>query len=315
MGFISAVPENQRPALFQSLLYEACGRTVNPVYGAVGLLWSGNWSLCQGAVDTVLKGGAIRPSSSLQTGSKLMQSLPGVPQTTSPRLKLTIAPDIATAAQPAPDASFSMAHDIEAVRPKRPVDESHSGATERAVVAGSSHEIPQFKRYRNGEQETKERTLGCTDAHHQQLSAFILRSAPWPLKPEEPQQPTVTRDVAEPSGQLIAPVPRRVRPRNSGEAQLIIDCPRSLGGQASREELVRAVTSENIGLDLTLNSHMLIPPGRTKLGSVRVSSPSTISANSEGSVTSLDTTELSIARWPARSPSPREEQNFLHLLQ
>ncbi|KHM99183.1 LOB domain-containing protein 39 [Glycine soja] len=43
MSFISNVPENQRPALFQSLLFEACGRTVNPVNGAVGLLWTGNW--------------------------------------------------------------------------------------------------------------------------------------------------------------------------------------------------------------------------------------------------------------------------------
>ncbi|KAJ0973717.1 hypothetical protein J5N97_015682 [Dioscorea zingiberensis] len=61
MSFISAVPAPQRPALFQSLLYEACGRTVNPVSGAVGLLWSGNWHLCQAAVETVLRGGAPRP--------------------------------------------------------------------------------------------------------------------------------------------------------------------------------------------------------------------------------------------------------------
>ncbi|MCD7459354.1 hypothetical protein HAX54_040681 [Datura stramonium] len=61
MSFISAVPENQRPALFQSLLYEAAGRTVNPVNGAVGLLWTGNWHVCQAAVETVLRGGALRP--------------------------------------------------------------------------------------------------------------------------------------------------------------------------------------------------------------------------------------------------------------
>ncbi|KAJ8643692.1 hypothetical protein MRB53_005440 [Persea americana] len=62
MSFISAVTENQRPALFRSLLYEACGRTVNPVNGAVGLLWTGNWHVCQKAVETVLRGGAIRPA-------------------------------------------------------------------------------------------------------------------------------------------------------------------------------------------------------------------------------------------------------------
>ncbi|XP_022963426.1 LOB domain-containing protein 37-like [Cucurbita moschata] len=61
MSFISAVPESQRPSLFQSLLFEACGRTVNPVNGAVGLLWTGNWHICQAAVETVLRGGTLRP--------------------------------------------------------------------------------------------------------------------------------------------------------------------------------------------------------------------------------------------------------------
>ncbi|KAF2317778.1 hypothetical protein GH714_041087 [Hevea brasiliensis] len=48
-----------RPAVFRSLLYEACGRIVNPVYGSVGLLWSGNWAHCQAAVDAVLRGTPI----------------------------------------------------------------------------------------------------------------------------------------------------------------------------------------------------------------------------------------------------------------
>ncbi|MCE5166167.1 hypothetical protein HAX54_015258 [Datura stramonium] len=61
MSFISAVPENQRPGLFHSLLYEAVGRTVNPVNGAVGLLWTGNWNVCQAAVETVLSGGMLSP--------------------------------------------------------------------------------------------------------------------------------------------------------------------------------------------------------------------------------------------------------------
>ncbi|CAJ2646084.1 unnamed protein product [Trifolium pratense] len=61
MSFISNVPKPQRPALFQSLLFEACGRTVNPVNGAVGLLWTGNWHVCQAAVETVLRGGTLKP--------------------------------------------------------------------------------------------------------------------------------------------------------------------------------------------------------------------------------------------------------------
>ncbi|XP_014514255.1 LOB domain-containing protein 38 isoform X1 [Vigna radiata var. radiata] len=63
MSFLSAVPANQRSALFQSLLYEAVGRTINPVNGAVGLLWSGNWQLCQMGVEKVLRGGAAFLSS------------------------------------------------------------------------------------------------------------------------------------------------------------------------------------------------------------------------------------------------------------
>ncbi|KAF5812421.1 putative transcription factor AS2-LOB family [Helianthus annuus] len=63
MSFLSAVPQHQRPALFQSLLLEACGRTVNPVNGAVGLLWTGNWHVCESAVETVLRGGTIQAMS------------------------------------------------------------------------------------------------------------------------------------------------------------------------------------------------------------------------------------------------------------
>ncbi|KAM7280148.1 hypothetical protein ACFE04_007282 [Oxalis oulophora] len=58
LSFISSVPEPQRPGM--SLLYEACGRTVNPVNGAIGLLSTGNWHVCETAVQTVLNGGVIR---------------------------------------------------------------------------------------------------------------------------------------------------------------------------------------------------------------------------------------------------------------
>lgn len=34
---------------------------MNPVNGAVGLLSTGNWHLCQAAVETVLAGGTLRP--------------------------------------------------------------------------------------------------------------------------------------------------------------------------------------------------------------------------------------------------------------
>lgn len=57
--------------MFQSLLFEAAGRTVNPVNGAVGLMWSGNWQVCQAAVETVLRGGVLRPIPELLTGAPI----------------------------------------------------------------------------------------------------------------------------------------------------------------------------------------------------------------------------------------------------
>ncbi|XP_020104759.1 LOB domain-containing protein 37-like [Ananas comosus] len=51
MSFISAVPEPERPALFQSLLFEAWRRTINPVNGR-GAPVDGELALCQAAVET-----------------------------------------------------------------------------------------------------------------------------------------------------------------------------------------------------------------------------------------------------------------------
>ena len=52
-------------ALFRSLLYEACGRTINPVSGGIGLMWTGNWDLCQAAADAVLRGESLRALSAI----------------------------------------------------------------------------------------------------------------------------------------------------------------------------------------------------------------------------------------------------------
>ncbi|KAL6186587.1 hypothetical protein ACLB2K_042707 [Fragaria x ananassa] len=56
LNLINAGAQHQRPGIFKSLLYEACGRIVNPTFGSVGLLSSGNWAQCQAAVDSVLAG-------------------------------------------------------------------------------------------------------------------------------------------------------------------------------------------------------------------------------------------------------------------
>jgi len=60
LNLLAAAPaDHLRPPVFRSLLYEACGRIVNPVYGSVGLLSSGQWQACQAAVEAVLKGDPV----------------------------------------------------------------------------------------------------------------------------------------------------------------------------------------------------------------------------------------------------------------
>ncbi|VFQ87157.1 unnamed protein product [Cuscuta campestris] len=77
LNLINAGPDHLRPAIFRSLLYEACGRIVNPIYGSAGLLWSGNWQLCQAAVEAVLGGAPITklsPDSAACTMSPSMKA-------------------------------------------------------------------------------------------------------------------------------------------------------------------------------------------------------------------------------------------------
>lgn len=48
---------------------------MNPVNGAVGLLSTGNWHVCQASVDTVLRGGTLRPIPELSDGFPMMPKL------------------------------------------------------------------------------------------------------------------------------------------------------------------------------------------------------------------------------------------------
>ncbi|GKV23549.1 hypothetical protein SLEP1_g33259 [Rubroshorea leprosula] len=70
INLINAGPENLRPEIFKSLLYEACGRMVDPINGLVGLMISGKWLQCQAAVEAVLSGAPIAqvPSQSVLSG-------------------------------------------------------------------------------------------------------------------------------------------------------------------------------------------------------------------------------------------------------
>ncbi|KAJ0095258.1 hypothetical protein Patl1_14961 [Pistacia atlantica] len=74
INLIEAGPQHLRPAIFRSLLYEACGRIVDPISGSAGLLWSGKWFQCQAAVDAVLKGKPIKQNSSSSSYSSSISS-------------------------------------------------------------------------------------------------------------------------------------------------------------------------------------------------------------------------------------------------
>ncbi|KAE9457232.1 hypothetical protein C3L33_10861, partial [Rhododendron williamsianum] len=68
MSFIGAVPENNRPALFQSLLFEACGRTLNPVNGA--------WVSSRPATGTYARSPSRRSSRAALCGQSVPELLP-----------------------------------------------------------------------------------------------------------------------------------------------------------------------------------------------------------------------------------------------
>ncbi|XP_057981223.1 LOB domain-containing protein 40 [Malania oleifera] len=75
MNLINAGPDHLRPVVFRSLLYEACGRIVNPICGSVGLVWGGTWHICEAAVEAVLQGSPITPVASETAANSQMPPL------------------------------------------------------------------------------------------------------------------------------------------------------------------------------------------------------------------------------------------------
>ncbi|KAI4381442.1 hypothetical protein MLD38_007512 [Melastoma candidum] len=53
---IQACPQDRRPEIFGSLVYEACGRIIDPVRGSIGLLMSGNGGECLAAYEAIMSG-------------------------------------------------------------------------------------------------------------------------------------------------------------------------------------------------------------------------------------------------------------------
>ncbi|KAE8805055.1 Sulfite reductase (ferredoxin) [Hordeum vulgare] len=89
---LAAAPDDAHcPALFRSLLYKACGRATNPVYGASGLFSTGNWEACQAAVQAVLEGRRI-PRSTPTRPPCIPDSRRPTTSAVSPRTASTVRP-------------------------------------------------------------------------------------------------------------------------------------------------------------------------------------------------------------------------------
>lgn len=274
MAFISAVPDHQRPALFQSLLYEACGRTVNPVNGAVGLLWSGNWQLCQAAVETVLKGGTLRPP----------QSSSVIPTcSTRPSLMNSLSANLRVNSN-VNNINSSSRLSLE-VGKARPVNEMREMYTVK----------PELDFPLNRPQES------CNP--HQPWAAKV-KSEPHDLSLCEAFQAVRHNQkiIHLPSSEMAAS-PRRVRQRiqgiNEANHQDLSNSNSDDDKSPGNFDFIPNIAMEpKANLDLTLNFEVSSSSHFKR----RVSSPSIVSVNSEGSVTSLESGSL---------PVPNEKDSYV----
>lgn len=260
MAFISAVPDHQRPALFQSLLYEACGRTVNPVNGAVGLLWSGNWQLCQAAVETVLKGGTLRP---LQSSSVIPTC------STRPSLMNSLSANLRVNSN-VNNINSSNRLSLE-VGKARPVNEMREMYTIK----------PELDFPLNQPQES------CNPLYPW---AAKVKSEPHDLSLCEAFEAVrhSQKIIHLPPSEMAAP-PRRVRQRIEGINEANYQDLRNSNSDDVKSprdfDFHPNITMETkANLDLTLNFELSSSSHFKR----RVSSPSIVSVNSEGSVTSLE---------------------------
>ncbi len=298
-------------ALFQSLLYEACGRTVNPVFGAVGLLASGNWQLCQVAVETVLKGGSLRPPSPSKFSSSFMP-----PRALITRLDKPV------------DANEVLNSRIQQVVPSHPSPELFSSELYKPRSLGMGFLDKNLQQAWGHEEEQKNVLSGMRGGlngstrsaqelqQHRMMQGSALHRSTWPGAVSVsfyPSKHETSFDVKDEQAlgmsnrqidvkgvgierheslglcrtQILAPVARRVKPR-------LCTADSAMANPSSKSDL-KGILAAGLGsnrsehqpeleLDLTLKVQ------DTKICSpaagLQVSSPSCESAISEGSVTS-----------------------------
>lgn len=308
MGFINAVPETQRRALFQSLLYEACGRTVNPVFGAVGLLWAGNWQVCQAAVETVLKGGSLKapspcsPSFSSLPQGPLHPSIAGKEiSAAASRGRESLLPSITTVVKEDCTNYHSTA---ELCKPRVGADPfQRYESKEPAVVMVKSSWEQKWETM----QQVQHQQQHHQHHHEWPVKQPQLQPPPLPLPQQVAKGNVVNSNVIawpetlghkvvhkvgekrerecgmEPL-QVVAPAPRRMKA--CGEYGMYGQAPNSKFLYDDQETVVGSTEHLDLGLTLLVKDGK----GGQITGLKRVYSPSCDSVNSEGSVTSLDTT-------------------------
>lgn len=290
-------------ALFQSLLYEACGRTVNPVFGAVGLLWAGNWQVCQAAVETVLKGGSLKaPSPCSPTFSSLPQgplhpANPGKEiSAAASRGRESLLPSITTVVKEdctntsSPDGLCKPRVGTEVVNPFQRTNGYES--KDHAVVMVKSSWDHKWDAMLQQQQQ-----------HHQQewpvkgvaaaAKGNVVNSnvISWPEAVGNKVAHKVgekrERDFAAMGPlQVLAPAARRVKPYSAGLGEAGVTLKDAKFLFDDQETVVGSTEHLDLGLTLMVKDGK----GGQITGLKRVYSPSCDSVNSEGSVTSLDTT-------------------------
>ena len=284
---------------------------MNPVFGAVGLLWSGNWQICQAAVDTVLKGGSLRPPSPSSMSSCLPANLnfsapcpPALamsgkfPFPSADPAQMTISlPSNTSAANSFDRHTMSLGIGLPETSAQEPLSNNRSNKVSNngwhwEAVHG---------------QNVEPTSAWQKDAHCD--SQNQIHSSTTEFRRDE-LRCELQRGV-HPQGTYVAP--RRVRARVEASPVAPLG-----SGERVREELsVPANGAEQIELDLTLK--VKGDRGQKVVGTKRLSSPCD-SVNSEGSVTSLDSTLREPSRpfssWPLEmSLMPQPYRQLLPLMQ
>lgn len=316
-------------ALFQSLLYEACGRTVNPVFGAVGLLWAGNWQVCQAAVETVLKGGSLKaPSPCSLTSSSLPQ---GPFHLSNPGKDFPAAAVSRGARESLLPSITTVVKEDTTTNNKNKNDNTHDLCKARVGIEGANP----FQRANGYEsKDVAAAAVALVKSSWDQKWDAMQQQQEWSLKPQQQQQQHLqlpqelqpgaaakgnvtvnsnaifwpealgTTKVAHNKvgekrerdftmGAVVAPAPRRVKPYSALDREYLGMYGHGVSVVKDQKFLFddqETVVGSTEHLDLGLTLMVKDGKGGQITGLKRVYSPSCDSVNSEGSVTSLDTT-------------------------